>query len=133
MTSGFTSPNVWLISLKAIEIRPITSSHFKVANNAPSTLFNHPSITSFITFSNNLPKRTRSMMTIMNINAKAAILRTCSEHVMYCASHLHTNPANLADAHTPRISEIIEMACEINPFMIPCIMAGIRHIRIYYP
>ena len=59
------------------------------------------------------------MNVTMRIMANEMILRTCSDAVMYSASHSPTTLANFADAQTPAMRDIIEMACDMKPFLMP--------------
>ena len=68
-------------------------------------------------------------MVIIRIVANAITMISCSEAAMYFVSQLPTRSVNLDEAHTPTIIEMNEMACEIKPFLIPCITAGIRQIK----
>ena len=110
--------------------RPKTSIHFNRENTIPKSLFSHPSITNLNIPSRSFPISPRMMNTTMRISAKDTILSTCSDAVMYCASQSPTIFANLADAHTPAKSEMMDMAWEIKPFLSPWMMAGIRQIKI---
>ena len=104
--------------------------HFKSENVSPRSLFTHPSMTSFIVASNNLPAAARMMKVTTMISANATTFSTCSDAVIYWAIHSLTIVANLADAHTPKMSETMEITCEMNPFLSPWIIAGIRQIKI---
>ena len=64
------------------------------------------------------------------ISANAIILRICSDAVMYCDIHSVTMFANRAEAQMPATIEMIEIAWEMKPFLSPCIMAGMRAIKI---
>ena len=66
---------------------PMISNHFATANTPPSSLFNHPSMMSSITFSSSLPIRVSATIAMTNIIAKAATFSVCSEPDMNCASH----------------------------------------------
>ena len=130
MTSGLTRPIELLSELNASIISPIIRTAFNNEKSRPSSLLIHPSITIFRIDSRSLPRSPRTMKTMTRISANAIILRTCSDAVMYCDTHSVTMFANRAEAQMPAIIEIIEIAWEMKPFLSPCIMAGMRAIKI---
>ena len=111
-------------------MRPRMRTVFTSAKTVPRSLFIHPRKAKLRIDSSSLPMSPSARNTAMSISENATILRTCSDAVMYCAIHAVTLPANCADAQIPTIRDIIEIACEMKPFLRPCIRAGIRHIKI---
>ena len=130
MISGFTIPNELLSELKASIIIPMIRNAFNSENSRPSNLLIHPSVTIFNMDSSSFPSSPRMIHTTTRIRANAMILRICSEAVIYCDTHAVTRFANRAEAQMPAMIEIIEIAWEMKPFLSPCIMAGIRAIKI---
>ena len=128
--SGLTRLKLVLSELKASAINPSISRLLNIAKATPSSLLSHPSIISFMMPSRILPVRPSAMNTTIRISANETIFKICSEQVIYCASQSPTILANLADAHTPKMIEMIPMTCDIKPFLMPWMMAGTRQIKI---
>ena len=110
-------------------ISPTMRAAFSRANTTPSSLFSHPSITSLNIPSISFPIAASARNTARSIMAKATILSTCSEAEIYWLIHPVTILAKRADAHIPAMMEMMEMACAMKPFLIPCTIAGIKHIK----
>ena len=104
--------------------------HFARENATPSSRFSHPSMISLMIPSSALPINPSTRNTARRISANAVSLSACSEAVIYWASHTPTAFANFADAQTPAMREIIDIACDMNPFRMPCMIAGTRQIKI---
>ena len=109
--------------------RPTINAVFRRANATPSSLFSHPSITSFMVASITFPNAPNTRNTRIIINANATSSRTCVDAVIHCPIHPLAIEAKRADIHTPRISDTIEITCEMKPFLIPCTTAGMKHIK----
>ena len=109
---------------------PSPRMHLISDNATPSSLLSQPSMMTLMMPSSSLPRSPRTTNTATRMSAKAVSLRTCSDAVIYSASQAPTMLANFADAHTPAIREIIDMACDMKPFLMPWKIAGIRQIKI---
>ena len=114
----------------AMKISPRINNALIRENAAPISLLIQSSMTSLRIFSRIRAIRPRIRNTPMRMIANDTTLRTCSEAVRYSESHAPTRLANLAEAHTPAMIDMMDIACDMNPFLKPCINAGMRQIKI---
>ena len=119
-----------LNDVKMFRIRPRISTPLTKAKAAPSSLFTHPSITKFTMLSSMRDRTPNTRNVRANMIANETILSICSDAVMYSASWTPSTLANFADAQTPAMMEMMALACDMNPFLKPCIKDGIRQIKI---
>ena len=130
MYSSLTNPNVSFNASKRMDMTPRISMHLSIAKRTPNSLLIHPKVASLTSASMALPRSMRPTMTATSIMTKAMSLRVCSEMVMYWDSQPPKRSANVADAHTPMMIDMIETNWAMKPFLMPCITAGTRHIKI---
>ena len=110
--------------------RPTIRPHLRNEKRTPRSLFSQPSITIFNTPSRSLPRAVRAAITAMSIKANETILRTCSDPSIYCESQLLAAVENWNERKTPASMATMAITWAMNPFLSPCMRAGMKHKRI---
>ena len=99
------------------------------AKTSPRTLLTQPSVTSLNIPYKSFPTSHNMINTAMRMRVKDIILRTWSEADIYWVIHSLTIAENLDDAHTPKMMDIRDIACDMKPFLKPWIIAGTKQIK----
>ena len=128
-TDSWTKLNVSFTEVNAMIASPTIRLVLRRANISPRNLFSHPRLTSLNMPSSIFPMAARSRNATTRIRANETSFNTCSDAVMYCATHADTMSAKCADAQMPAMMDTIEMTWAMKPFLRPWKTAGMKQIK----